>query len=151
MPTILSTLAPLFRALHHHLHPVTHHRIHHHIEYGGGERISLRHSSSSLKRHTIIAARPCYYCQPPPIRPEEPTGSGYHSVTFQDLKASGPVQGVIRLVQVRKYHVHDLLPKGRTHFIWFCISMYVNNGTTKVPITGEIRSRVQRSNSKISN
>ena len=31
MPTLFSTLIPLFRALHCHRHPVPHHRIHHHI------------------------------------------------------------------------------------------------------------------------
>ena len=36
MPILLSTLTPLFCALHHNRHPVMHHRIHHHIENGGG-------------------------------------------------------------------------------------------------------------------
>ena len=36
MPTLLSTLAPLFCSLHHHRHPVPHHHIHPHIETGGG-------------------------------------------------------------------------------------------------------------------
>ena len=93
MPTLLSTLAPLFRDLYHQLHPVPHQRIHHHIEYGGGERISLRHSTSSLKRHPVIANHPCHHRQPPPIRLGDTTGSGSNAVTFQDLNAHGPVQG----------------------------------------------------------
>ena len=112
MPTLMSTLAPLFRSLHHHIQPVLHHRIHNHIECGWGERISLRHSSVPLKRRPVIAARPCHHSQPPPICLENPTGSGSHAVTFQDLKAPGPVQCITRLVQVQEYHVQDLPPQG---------------------------------------
>ena len=98
MSTLLSTITPLFRALHHHRHPEPHHRIHHHIEYGGGEWISLRHSSISLKCCPVIATRPCHRRQPPPISPEDQTGSGAHAVTFQDIKAPGTVQGVTQSV-----------------------------------------------------
>ena len=94
MPTLLSTLAPLFRDLYHHCNPVPHHRIHHHIEYGGGERIFLRHYTSSHKRRPVISACPCHHRQPPPIRLCEPAGSGNHTITFQDIKALGPIQGV---------------------------------------------------------
>ena len=106
-------LSLLLRALYHHLHTVLHHHIHHHIEHGGGDQISLCHSTSSLKRHPVIDARLCHHFQLPPIRPEEPKGLGAHAVTFQDMKAPGPVQGVIRLVQVQEDHLQDLLPQGR--------------------------------------
>ena len=36
MPTLFSTLARLFCALHRHCHPVTHYCTHHHVENGGG-------------------------------------------------------------------------------------------------------------------
>ena len=94
MPTLLSTLSPLFRSLHHHCHLVTHHHIHHHIENSGGERVSLHHSSIPLKNCLVITACPCHHCQPPKIIPEEQTFSGNHVVAFQDLKAPGPFQGV---------------------------------------------------------
>ena len=81
------------------------HLIHNHIEYGGGERISLRHSASSLKLRTVVSARPFHHRQPPPIRMEELKGSGAHAVTFQYIKAPGPVQGFIQ-----EDHVQDLLP-----------------------------------------
>ena len=100
MPTLISTLAPLLRALYHHHHSVSRHCIHHHIEYGRRERIYVRHYMSFLKRRHVLAARPCHHHQPPPIRMEEPTGLGAHAVTFQDLQAPEPVQGAIRTVQV---------------------------------------------------
>ena len=39
MPTLISTLSPILRAHNHYRHPVAHHRIHHHIKDGVGERI----------------------------------------------------------------------------------------------------------------
>ena len=45
VPTLLSTLSPILRALYHHRHTVYQHRIHQKIKYGGGERISLSHSA----------------------------------------------------------------------------------------------------------
>ena len=83
------------------------------IEYCGGERISLRHSSIPLKSCPVITARPCHHCQQPPINPEDPTSLGTHAVALQDIKAPGPVQGVIRLVQVQEDHVQDIIPQGR--------------------------------------
>ena len=93
MPTLLSTTALLLSSLNHHHHPVSQHCIHHHIECGGGERIPLRHYSSSLKRRPVISACPCHHHQPPPMCPEDPICLGDHTVTFQDLKATGTVQG----------------------------------------------------------
>ena len=97
MPTLFSTLAPL-RVLYRHHHPVSNHHIHHHIEYGGGEQISLNHSTRSLKRRPVVAA--------PPLSPlsaasntsgeADKLGGPHHNL--QDLKAPGPVQGIIRLV-----------------------------------------------------
>ena len=113
MPTLLSMLTPIRRALYYNRHPVSHYHIHHHIEYGVRERISLRHSTSSLKRHPVVAACPFHHCQTPPICLEEPTGSGAHAVTFQDIKVPGPAQGFIRLVQIQEYQIQDILPKGR--------------------------------------
>ena len=59
VPTLLSTLSPILRALYYHCHSVSHHGIHHYIKYGGGERISLYHSTRSLKRCPVVSARPC--------------------------------------------------------------------------------------------
>ena len=100
MPTLLSKL---FRALHRHVQLVPRHHIYHHIESGGGERISLRRSSIPLKSRPTIPARPCHHRHPPPLSPEDPTCSGDHTLTLQDLKAPGPVQGIIRLVQVQEF------------------------------------------------
>ena len=47
--------------LYHYRHQVFHHRIHHHIKYGGGERISFCHSTLSLKRCPIVSAGLCYH------------------------------------------------------------------------------------------
>ena len=59
MPTLLSTLSPLLHTLYHYCHPLSYHHIHYHIEYGGGERVYLRHSTISLKLRPVVAARPC--------------------------------------------------------------------------------------------
>ena len=115
MPTIFSTPALLLCALYHHHHPVSNHCIHHHIEYSGGERISLNHSTISLKCLPVVAACPCHHCQPPTIRLKEPIGLGAQAVTIQDLNAPGPLQGVVRLVQVQGDHVQDLLPQLLKH------------------------------------
>ena len=68
-PTPFYALSPLSLSLHHHRHPVSHHRIHHHIEYGVGDRISLSHSSIPLKNR-LVMLWPCHHCQPPLIRPD---------------------------------------------------------------------------------
>ena len=91
---------PLLRSLYHHHHQVLHHLIHLHSKYGGGERISLCYYALSPKRRPIVSACPCYYRQPPPICLYEPTGPGAHDITFQDFQTPGPVQCVIRLLQV---------------------------------------------------
>ena len=113
VPTLLSTLAPLLHALYRHRHLVSYHRIHHHIKYGGGEQISLYHTPRSMKHNPIVSACLCFHFQPPPIRLEEPPGSGAHAVPFQDLQSLVPVQSVIHLVQVQEDHVQDLLLQGR--------------------------------------
>ena len=95
VPTLLSMIAPILRALYHHRHRVYHHCIHHHIKYVGGERISLCHSTRSLKLRLVVSACPCYHCQLPPIRLEDPTGLGAHTVPFHDLQAPGTDQGVM--------------------------------------------------------
>ena len=84
-----------------------------HIESGGRERISLRHSSIPLKIRPTITARPCHHRQPPPIILEDLTCSGDHALTFQDLKEPGPFQGIIHLVQFQEFHAQELLPQGR--------------------------------------
>ena len=113
VPNLLPTLALILRSLYHHRHPVSHHRIHHHIKSGGGERISLCFSALSPKRRPVVSACLCYHCQLPPICLEEPTVPGDHAVTFQYIRTPGPVQVVISLVQVQEDHLQDLLLQGR--------------------------------------
>ena len=60
MPPLLSTIAPLLRVCNDSHHPVAHHCIQQHIKCGGGERIYLRHLTSSLEYCPII---------PPPLLP----------------------------------------------------------------------------------
>ena len=62
MPTLLSTLSLLLCVLYHHRQSVYNHCIHHQIENGGVERISLCHYTSSLKCRPVVAAHPCRHC-----------------------------------------------------------------------------------------
>ena len=67
VPSLLSTITPLLLSLYHNHQPVLYHLIHHHIEYGGGERISLCYSTLSPKLLPVVSARHCYHRQPPLI------------------------------------------------------------------------------------
>ena len=113
VPSLLSTITPLLLSLYHNHQPALYHLIHHHIEYGGGERISLCYSTLSPKLLPVVSARHCYHRQPPLICLEEPMGPGAHTVTFQDIQAPEPIQCVIRLVQFQEDHLQDLLTQGR--------------------------------------
>ena len=39
--------------------------------------------------------------------------NGTHAITLQDNQAPGPVQGILRLVQVQEDCMEELLPQGR--------------------------------------
>ena len=110
VPAILSDPALLFRALHHHLNPMYLHRINHHVEDGGGQRVPLRHPPEAMELRPVAPPRLHDHPQPTPVCPEDPESLMPHAVAIQYLQESGPIQGAISLVQVQNYHVQDLLP-----------------------------------------
>ena len=113
MPSLPSMPVLHTLSLYHHRYPVSDHCVHHHIEYGGGQRVPLRHSPESLERRPVVAPCARYHPQPIPVYPEDVAVSRPHAISLQDFQAYVPVQGVIRLVKVQKDHVQDLLPHGR--------------------------------------
>ena len=46
---LLSATKLLTRSLYHHLDPVPHYQIHHHVEDGGGQRVPLHHTPEDLE------------------------------------------------------------------------------------------------------
>ena len=97
----------------HLLYPVTNHCIHHHMEYGGGQRVPLCHPPKTHKLLPVVASRSCNHPQPISVRTEDAARSRSHAASLQDFQAYVPVQVIIRLVRVQKYHIQDLLPHGR--------------------------------------
>ena len=72
-------------------------RVHHHIKYGGGQRVALRHTSLPFERHAVIPPRSGQHGQVAPVGPQHPPGVRADNVALQDLQAPGPVQSVITL------------------------------------------------------
>ena len=91
---------------------VTHHCVHHHIEYGGGWKVPLYHPPKSLEIRLLVSTRARHHFQPVPIGVGDVKIPRYQSVTLQDIQESIPFFGVIGLVLVKKYHIQDLLPHG---------------------------------------
>ena len=46
--SLLSVPDLIALALYNHINPVTYHFNHHHVKYGGGQRVSLRHPPEAL-------------------------------------------------------------------------------------------------------
>ena len=59
-----------------------------------------------------VPPHPRHHLEPLPVPAEEVEGPGTHAISLQDLQAPGPVQGVVRLVQVQKDRVKYLLHHG---------------------------------------
>ena len=113
MSTLL--LAPYLPtcSLYHQLDPVLDHRIHHHIEDDGVQRFSLCHPPENLENLPVVSSRYRNHLQPTPLRLEDAERSRPHAAALQYFQVYVPVQLAIRLVQVQKYHVQDLLTHER--------------------------------------
>ena len=82
VPALLSVPALLVHAFHHILDPVSHHRIHHHIEDGEGKRVPLRHPPEALENLPIVPPRLCYHPQPTPVYQDETASSRTHAASL---------------------------------------------------------------------
>ena len=74
---------------------VVDHRVHHHIEYGGRQYITLFDASLSSEGFSIVPSCPCHHLNPLPIPAEEAEGPGPHTIYLQDVQAPVPVQGIV--------------------------------------------------------
>ena len=92
---------------------MTNHGVYHHIENGGRRWVALGNPYLSAEGCSILPSRPRNHIQPHPILLEEANGPGPHVTTLQDTHASGPVQGIVSLVQVQDDRTEDHLPQGR--------------------------------------
>ena len=102
MSSLPSSFSLFFSLVDYHVYPVSEDPVHHHIENGGGQRVSLRDSPRSLERFAVVSARPVSHGEAVTVGCQQPPGTGADAVALQDLQAPGPVQSVVRFVRSRK-------------------------------------------------
>ena len=73
----------------------------------------MGHSMVPFEREDKVAAGPGHFGLSVPVRLKESERPGADPVCRDNLKASVPIHGVIRLLEVQEYIKEDRLPHGR--------------------------------------
>ena len=103
---------------HHHRRPVSDYGVHKQVEELGGEGVSLGHSTVPLEGEVVVSAGSVHHVKPNPVCLEDLERPGADPICHDNLEASVPIQGVIRILEVQEYlkedhltHVSKLLQK----------------------------------------
>ena len=86
----------------HHHHPVPDYGVHSNVENIGGQSSTLHQPTVALEGGGgELASILRHNMHPIPVYPQELEHPGTHSVSHQDIKATVPIQGVLRLLDIQ--------------------------------------------------
>ena len=81
-----------------------------HVENGGGERVYLGDPVRPLEGRAILMPRPGHHLEVAPVEAEDYLHTQADAISYQDLHALLPFQGVVGFYEFQEYLIDDLLP-----------------------------------------